>query len=224
MAPQKKRLMDLKKARKISSQHSSRVRFLRNLIPVCAFFVVVSLFAWPYLEKAFYAPPVEEARILMETPTVQNTLIKPKLHGFDSEGRPYRLEAQEARQKTKNKADLKIPHSQMLLEDGTAIKVSSQQGQYDKESQSLDYQKEVHLDTSSGFHLQTDEAHIDLRYKSAKGDQALSGSGPTGTLQSRDGFIVKDKALHLLGPSKLVISKNALSHRGPEKSSHQDQE
>lgn len=206
MSPQKRRLADLKKARKSSSQHSSRIRFLRQLVPVCAFFIFGSLFAWPYLEKALYAPTPEETKILKEPPTVKNTLINPKLNGFDGGGRPYRIVAKEAQQREENKADLKTPKSHMLLEDGTAVKVSSKKGQYDKECNSLDYNKDVQLDTSSGYHLETEAAHVDLKHKYAKGDQALTGCGPTGEVSSEKGFIVENETLHLLGPSKLFIS------------------
>lgn len=211
MSPQTHRLSDLKKARKSSSRHSSRIRFLRQLVPVCAFFIFGSLFAWPYLEKALYAPPPEETKILKETPEIKNTLVNPKLNGFDSSGRPYRIVATQARQTEKNKADLKTPKSHMLLEDGTAVKVSSQKGQYDKECHSLDYKKDVQLDTSSGYHLETETAHVDLKHKYAKGDKALSGCGPTGKVASEKGFIVENETLHLLGPSKLLISAGSES-------------
>ena len=203
---QAKQSLDLQLAQKASRRHSSRIRFLRHMLPAMAFFLFVGLFAWPYLENALYTPAPEEVKIVEES-SVKNTLIKPRLNAFDGEGRPYRVVAETAHQKENNKADLTAPRGQILLKDGTALQVTSKEGQYDKECNSLDYKKEVHLDTSSGYHLVTDSAHVNFKNHSASGDKPLSGQGPAGQLSSEKGFIVQEETLYLLGPSKLVISQ-----------------
>lgn len=205
MPPKNTRLATLQRAKRDSKEHSSRIRLLRSLTPLLALVVLGGLFAWPFLEKSFYVPAPEEKKIVEES-VIQNTLVKPKLDAFDGQGRPYRLAAEVAHQKEEDKADLEVPQGQILLKDGTVLTVSSQAGQYDKSTQSLDYENKVCVDTSTGYHLETGAAHVNLKDCYASGHQALSGRGPVGEISSEQGFVAEKDKLHLLGPSKLVIS------------------
>ena len=203
----KQRILRLNKAHRASHAHSARVKILRFVTPIAAAVILLSLFIWPYLQESFVKTTSAPNGLRQNADRiVHNTLIKPKVRAMDSQGRPYEMAAKEAHQVSKNQADLVTPHGHVLLEDGTAVRVTSETGTYHANQKVLHHKENVHLNTSDGYDLEADKASVDFEKHVAQGDGHVKGQGPMGTVETESFALTQDGQLQMKGKSKLVIN------------------
>ncbi len=195
-------------------KHTLRVRKLRKFFPFMALFSLGLITVWPEIAKIWekYTSAYLNFGSALQA---HNRLEGPQLHSIDDKGRPYHLKAKSALQKDSSNTDLEIPESTMELQDGSTLKVQAYKGFYNDQAKMLDYRQDVHLESSTGYHLKTSLAHVDFQKKTAYGDQNVEGDGPTGKIWSH-GFKAYDNGVvHFTGKSRLIISKSKSDDLNP---------
>lgn len=195
----------LKSAKTSALSHSSQIRLLRVLLPGLALAILATLFLWSPVKHLLEIHDTRSA-INPQDLTMRNTVTNPHISGLDKEGRPYHLLAQEAHQIAPKKAFLTKPKGDIICQDGAQIFVDSLKGTYEANEQVLSCQDDVHIRTSHGYHVTSDDATVDFPTKQAHGQGHVHADGPAGILEGNQGFVMtQDGMLHVPGPSKLTL-------------------
>ena len=205
MSPMSSKFSQWTHAHRRSVTHSAQVRLLRIFIPATAGIILLSLFLWSPLENMFASKGLYQG-INPQDLTLRNTVINPQIHGVDAQGRPYHLQAQEARQTAPEKAHLTTPRGEIQLENNRRVTITSKTGAYEGVAQVLNCEKDVHLTTSDGYVVDADKASMSFETKQTEGTGCVNAQGPTGTLEGYQGFtLTQEGYLHVNGPSKLTL-------------------
>lgn len=194
--------------------HILRLRKLRKLFPLMAVFSLALITLWPEAAKVWEKYTSTHCNF-GNTLHIRNRLEGPQMHSIDDKGRPYHLKAKSAFQKDSSNTDLEVPESTMELQDGSTLKIQSHKGFYNDQAKMLDYHQNVHLESSTGYHLKTSLAHVDFQKKIAYGDQHVKGEGPTGKIWSQGFKAYENGIVHFKGKSRLIIAKTKPSNPEP---------
>jgi lipopolysaccharide export system protein LptC len=188
--------------------YSAFVRFMRIGLPLGSVLLLVLVFAWSTLEnfQDYFEDEVSSIRESLQNGELMNKMEKPVLEASDQQGRPFRVEASKADQAGNDAVDLKDPTGKLTLKDGTTLNLKGNKGHYEHGQEQLNLKGNVELDSSSGFHFKTNDAHFDLKSGKIKGSQSIKGQGPQGKVQA-EGFEIQDKGdrIHFKGRTKLII-------------------
>jgi lipopolysaccharide export system protein LptC len=200
-----------------SRPHARRYRYvgvLKLLLPAIAVVLVVLVAFWPQLRDRTGEFRLRFATIgSQEAEIVQ--MINPRFLGIDELDRRYTITAGRATQRDDGRVNLENPKGDMALKDGTWIALSANTGIYHKGQQVLNLAGGVNLYHNSGYEFHTEQASIDLRQGTAKGNTPTTGQGPIGHIQS-EGFRIFER-----GDRVLFIGKARLVLYGEEKASSQ---
>ena len=162
---------------------------------------------------AYSLQPRETNRVAMtfeRIGKVSNDLamIKPKLTGTDNDGNPFTVTADSAIQdgRSARRARLNNVQADMNLKDNGWMSATAKAGLVDATAKKLALWGGVSLFSDSGYELYTDEVHVDLANGIARGDHAVEGQGPLGTLRA-DRFRVdrQNKRIFLMGNVNMTI-------------------
>ncbi|HEY2032666.1 MAG TPA: LPS export ABC transporter periplasmic protein LptC [Rhizomicrobium sp.] len=110
-------------------------------------------------------------------------MIKPKLHGTDSEGNPFTVTADKAVQNPKDlrKAALINVEADLNLKNGQWLNATAPHGVLDADARQLSLNGAIAVFTDQGYEMHTDLAYIDLAKGAAVGPHRVTGQGPMGT-------------------------------------------
>ncbi|MGI4851083.1 MAG: LPS export ABC transporter periplasmic protein LptC [Janthinobacterium lividum] len=187
-------------------QRTHTIRWLKIIFFFVAVLVSVLLILWPEISK-LRDHQILSSQDFEDEIRIRNRLGAPRMHSVDEKGRPYFLKAKTAIQKDKQITDLETPDSTMEMTDGSTMKIHANHGFYNDVTKMLDYQDDVNLETSTGYHFKTSRAFVNLQKKVAFGDQKVVGIGPTGKIWS-EGFEAHESGVvRFTGKSRLIISK-----------------
>jgi len=194
------------------TRYTTRIKILKSFLVVIASLALLVLLLWPQVEDLFLQEPQEESsimRVQAETLEVDNTLLNPRMQSVDSKGRPYDIKADTATAGKDRSATLENPESKFVNDDGTTCVVQAKNGYVDEKQEHITYEKNVTLDTNTGYHFETDKAHLDMTKKVTHGVDPIKGKGPTGAVESTEGFEVDHNhgILRLKGRAKLTINQ-----------------
>jgi len=111
------------------------------------------------------------------------SMIKPKLHGTDSDGNPFTVTADKATQNPKDlrKATLTNVEADLSLKDGQWLNATAPHGVLDADARQLSLSGAIAVFTDQGYEMHTDLAHIDLAKGVAVGPHRVTGQGPLGS-------------------------------------------
>ncbi|MCA0371074.1 MAG: LPS export ABC transporter periplasmic protein LptC [Proteobacteria bacterium] len=194
-----------REAKTSALSHSNQIRLLRILLPAVAACILAALFLWSPVSHMLEKRDAR-ASIQPQDLTLRNTVTKPRITGLDKEGRPYHLNANEAHQTAPEQARMSHPTGDIVCKDGAQIFVDSKQGTYAAKDEVLTCQEDVHIRTSHGYHVTSDEAKVDFPEKMAHGQGHVHADGPAGILEGNEGFtMTQDGVLHVPGPSKMTL-------------------
>ena len=140
-------------------------------------------------------------------------MIKPKLHGTDSEGNPFTVTADKALQNPKNlrKAALTNVQADLSMRDGQWLTVSAPHGMLDADARQLSLNGAIAVFTDQGYEVHTDLAYIDLAKGTAVGPHHVTGQGPSGTFEA-DRFRI-ERLTDLCARNKKKGAHPSKSHR-----------
>ena len=186
---------------------SMTLSIMKLLLPSLTIGLALLVFAWPQLN-------VEDERFRIGVYDVATdyaeslALLNARFDGFDDEGRPFSISADEATQPSDvdDLVELSLPKGDMTLQDGTWLALTAKNGQYDRELRMLGLAGEVSLFHDEGFELRTESAAIDLENGRAEGHEPVQGQGPFGHLDS-DGFRVENhgETIIFTGRTRMIL-------------------
>lgn len=146
---------------KAAQRHSTRVKWLRRILPIIGVLGIIGFLGKSFLIQA-EGPNVGLAGITVNSTGI--TMEKPYLTGHDKGGRKYEVSAFSARQELGKSKQLwldDIVASLELPNNGWA-KITATTGLYDGEKETLDLQKNIHVVTHLGYTIELKHAYIEL--------------------------------------------------------------
>lgn len=196
--------------------YSSAVGVLKYLLPALAVGLVLLVVVWPRVDPTDPRFSLQ-LRDLMPGEPSNSIMLNARFDGIDEEGRPYRVTAVQASQRTEDERliDLEQPTGDLLTEDGTWIALASQTGLYNKDERVLDLEGEVTLFHDQGYEMQTEKAKVYMEQGRVVGRRAVEARGPSGTIES-EGLLVEDSGAVVIftGKAHMVIYAEALKEGG----------
>ena len=194
-----------------SRTYSKFVSLMKFLLPLAALVVIVLVIAWPHINTRDLRFRLG-VTVLTLTGSDDPSMINPRYVGTDADNQPFSITADLARNIADKsmKVTLVMPKADIMLEDGTWLVLTANDGVYSRDEKMLDLAGAVNLYHDSGYEFRTDHAAIDLTTGTAESHVPVSGQGLFGQLQA-SGFRMtnKGKVIHFLGKSKLVLYPGA---------------
>jgi lipopolysaccharide export system protein LptC len=170
----------------IAARHSRMVRVLRVAVPAAvilamATIVVVSVYnpfrMLPKLPLDMGALVVSGTKITMESP---------HMAGYTTDQRPYEVWAKTATQDVTDPdhLDLKTIRAKLLAEDQSTVTLVARTGLMDTKQQLLNLQKDIFLQTSTGYEARLSQAFIDMANGIVTSDEHVDVKLTNGTITS----------------------------------------
>lgn len=214
---------------------TKHVLFFRSFLPVLAGIGLVAVIALPLyndiqqkLRSKYSATHLKADEIALTLPQggqpAKLQMSKPEFTGFDEQKRPYKIVADHVIQDVTapNTAPNAAPNAAMKgtmqLQNpvailtmnrttGETVSLSSRDGVYDPNKQTLQLNKHVTLIDSRGFTLHMQDLFIDLVQGLSKTDLPVAGEGPMGVLSGQS-MELRDKGDHIIlhGRSKVILT------------------
>ena len=196
--------------------YSHYVNLMKIILPLGIVLALGFVVGWPYLISLG-----KEQLTTIDTtqPEIkENRMVRPHYISTDEKGQPFHLNADWAKQKTENHADLINPQGSMTMIEGETFNVESKKGHYDSQGKILVLEENVVLKSTEGDVIETERAQVDLNNGNIEGDRPITGEGPTGAIMGQDGFKVEKrpkgkKILTLKGRSRVVINNTSLKKK-----------
>ena len=189
------------------NSYSLFVTSMKVVLPALAAGLVLLVIAWPQIVPEIGRSGIDFQKIAHDQAKTLN-MLNARYSGVDENNQPFTIAADLATQtpNDENLVELQHPKADIRTTEGDMVALSARRGHYYREEEKLDLAGKVHLTHGKGFDISTETATIDLSNGSASGDSAVSGQGPSGTLQS-EGFRLRESGQIILftGKSRLVI-------------------
>lgn len=187
--------------------YSRFVGTMRWTLPLAALVLILLVILWPQ-----FRPDDRKFRIGFADLSVQEAerdqVLNPRFTGFDKDDQPFTLVAKLAIRQTRQPdlIDLEAPQADITLKNGSWLAMTADKGVYDQAAQVLHLEGDVNLFHDDGYQFTTSSARIDLRRGTAMGDEAVTGHGPSGRIQSQ-GFAADNNRHQLVftGKARLVM-------------------
>lgn len=187
--------------------YSLFVGTMKLVLPALAVAIILLVIVWPQVVPSPGSFRIGLSELAPEE--VDNLhMVNARFRGRDEQGRPFTVLADTATQDSSgaNEVQLTQPQADITLEDGAWLTVSSKDGTYWRDSETLRLIGNVNLFHDQGFEMQTEAADVDLKAGKATSDRPVDGQGPSGTLTA-EGFTVLNKGERILftGKSHMTI-------------------
>ncbi|MPZ09399.1 MAG: LPS export ABC transporter periplasmic protein LptC [Kiloniellaceae bacterium] len=190
--------------------YSLFVSSMKLLLPALAAGLVLLVVAWPQLMPDINRSGLDFSKIARDQAKTLN-MLNARYSGVDENNQPFNVAADMATQTPDNEnvVELQHPKADIRATEGL-VALSARVGHYHREEEMLDLIGGVHLTHDEGFDIVTEAASVDLKEGSAAGDSAVSGTGPSGELQS-EGFRLSERGQVIVftGKSRLLIQPAA---------------
>ncbi len=163
--------------------YSRVVAWMKILLPLGAVVLIAAIFVSARdkgdLTKIFTA---EELATLGAGLRLDN----PRFAGVTEQGEPFAIRADWALPDSAmpRLIDLERPEGEIELNDGRTISARAATGRMHRENKILVLEGGVVLDTSDGYHVETDLIELDLDAKTAYSPGPVSGTGPRGQIDA----------------------------------------
>jgi lipopolysaccharide export system protein LptC len=114
------------------------------------------------------------------------TMESPHMAGFTTDQRPYEVWAKTATQDVTDPdhLDLKTIRAKMLSEDQSTVTMVARTGQMDTKQQLLNLQKDIFLQTSTGYEARLSQAFVDMANGIVTSDEHVDVKLTDGTITS----------------------------------------
>jgi lipopolysaccharide export system protein LptC len=169
---------------KAAARHSRFVRVLRIMVPAIvllsmAVIVGISIFN-PF--RILTKLPVDIGNLVVSGTKI--TMETPHLAGFSPDGRPYELWAKAATQDIldPDNLDLSILRAKVVMEDKSTLGLDARTGKFNSKTQLLHLNKDIFLQTSTGYEARLTEAVIDIAKGTVASDKPVDVKLLNGTL------------------------------------------
>ena len=162
---------------RIPKSYSRYVSLMKTILPVAILLSIGLAIGWPYFHS------LSKENIAMVDPSQpeirENRMVRPHYMSTDGKGQPFHVDAEWAKQKTENLADLVSPQGSMTMAEGQTFNLEAKKGNYNSETKVLNLEENVTLTSTDGYRVQTEKARVTLDNKIIEGDDYIEGEGPT---------------------------------------------
>jgi lipopolysaccharide export system protein LptC len=170
----------------IAARHSRMVRILRVAVPAAvilamAMIIVTSIYN-PF--RTLIKLPLDVGNLVVSGTKI--TMESPHMAGFTNDQRPYEVWAKTATQDVTDPdhLDLKTIRAKLLSEDQSTITLVSRTGLMDTKQQLLNLQKDIFVQTSSGYEARLSQAFVDMANGIVTSDEHVDVKLTNGTITS----------------------------------------
>ncbi len=183
-----------------AARHTSRVRFLRILLPIVGVVVILGVVGTLVLQKMFL-PNIEIANI--EVNDGKLIMENPNLNGMDENQRPYRLKAVRAIQDAQNPAVVELQSiiATLPMDSEHSANIVAGNGVYDSDFKTLVLTKAVEVKTSDGMEIYLQDADVDIDKGTLQTSSPIKASSAQADISSAS-LLVED------GGDRLVFEGN----------------
>ena len=171
----------------IAARHSRMVRVLRVAVPAAvilalAMIVLVSVFN-PF-RMLMPKLPLDVGNLVVSGTKI--TMESPHMAGYTTDQRPYEVWAKTATQDVTDPdhLDLKTIRAKLLAEDQSTVTLVARTGLMDTKQQLLNLQKDIFLQTSTGYEARLSQAFVDMANGIVTSDEHVDVKLTNGTITS----------------------------------------
>src|SRR3984957_43595 len=171
----------------IAARHSRMVRVLRVAVPATVILAMTMI-----IVTSIYNPfrmllpklPLDVGALVVSGTKI--TMESPHMAGFTTDQRPYEVWAKTATQDVTDPdhLDLKTIRAKMLSEDQSTVTMVARTGQMDTKQQLLNLQKDIFLQTSTGYEARLSQAFVDMANGIVTSDEHVDVKLTDGTITS----------------------------------------
>jgi lipopolysaccharide export system protein LptC len=171
----------------IAARHSRMVRMLRIAVPAAVILAMASIVAVSIFNPfRMLLPklPLDMSNLVVSGTKI--TMETPHLSGYTPDQRPYELWAKTAIQDLTDPdhVELNTLRAKVLTEDRSTVTLDARSGVFDNKQQTLDLQKDIFLQTSSGYEARLSQAFVDMGKGSVTSEQHVDVKLTNGTVSS----------------------------------------
>lgn len=210
---------DNREAPLVNIRYSAFVKKARFVLPIAALVMTVVILTWN--EAGTRIAPLKKNDVLPASENIQNELVKPVFNSVDDSNQPYTVTADRAVQDRSN-PDLVVlenPVATLNKVGGGKVDGDALKGLYEQQAQKLNLSGNVHIRSSDGYTLSSEELRIDLKAQKSYSGQDVTVTGPTGTLTATglEGDAQRGTMI-FTGPAKVILkSEGSLLPQGEKK-------
>ncbi|RNJ61348.1 MAG: LPS export ABC transporter periplasmic protein LptC [Porphyrobacter sp. IPPAS B-1204] len=163
--------------------HDRLVGFLARALPMGVGVIAALMIITPLSPRGEVSFLLDRNKVAMidERLSVDNAMYR----GRDNQGRPFSLLAGEAVQRSSAEGLVRMRDvvAQLLLTEGPA-RLGAEGGTYDIEAETVQVDGPVRLTASDGYAMTARGVSVDLRARTMRGDDGVSGEVPAGTFSA----------------------------------------
>ena len=171
----------------IAARHSRLVRVLRVAVPAAVILAMMMI-----IVTSIYNPfrmllpklPLDMGALVVSGTKI--TMESPHMAGYTTDQRPYEVWAKTATQDVTDPdhLDLKTIRAKLLAEDQSTVTLVARTGLMDTKQQLLNLQKDIFLQTSTGYEARLSQAFIDMANGIVTSDEHVDVKLTNGTITS----------------------------------------
>jgi lipopolysaccharide export system protein LptC len=177
---------DTERAFLAARRHSRMVRVLRIAVPavVSVGVVVIMLITFFNPLRMLTKLPINIDNLVVSGTKV--TMEQPRLSGFTSDARPYELTADTAAQDMTKPdiVELRNIRAKIAMQDKSTMELNAATGLYDAKAETLKLDRDVVINSSTGYQGRLSEAMIDIRKGNVASEHPVEVKLLQGTLNA----------------------------------------
>lgn len=202
----------------VAARHSRLVRALRIAVPVAVILslaLVVGISIFNPFRMLMPKLPLDVGNLVVSGTKI--TMESPHLSGYTPDQRPYELWAKTATQDITNpdRVELHTVRAKMLMEDRSTVTLDARTGLFDNKQQTIDLQKDIFLQTTTGYEAHLTHAFVDMAKNTVDSDQHVDVKLTNGTLSS-DRMHISDGGAVIRFDGNVVMHLDHLDAEQPE--------
>ncbi|MBO9621795.1 MAG: LPS export ABC transporter periplasmic protein LptC [Sphingomonas sp.] len=195
------------------SSHDRLVRLSLILLPLGILVLGAFLIVAPLMMGGDVSFVLDKNKVDMASERLR--IEAAEYRGVDAKGRPFRLHAGSAVQRSSTEPVVKLNDlsAEIKLEEGPAT-LRADRGHYDMNTQKVAVEGPLRFQTSDGYTLNTHDAVVDLRTRQLQSGGAVTGNTPMGTFSgNRLSADLERRTVALDGNARLRIVPGRANRR-----------
>lgn len=171
-----------------------RTKFLKRSMIVLVAVLLLMMIIWPLTQSGKRSMKMNlSAHTAGTSDEIATSMVRPRLHGLDSDGQPYNVTAAKATQQDENTIILEEVEGDIYLKDEGWVNLSAQQGNFQVKGKTLTLNGGVNLLMDNGYEMSTEGVLALLDKKHVSGNSPVTVQGPMGVLKA-ESFELKQTA------------------------------
>lgn len=190
------------------------IRILKVALPIGAALLLVTLVLLPLTSDREFSFVLAKDRV--DEASERMRVDAATYRGETNDGRPFELTAGSAIQRTSDTPEVELRRLSARIDgrDGRSI-VSAPSGRYDMRTDRLRIAGPVRVDGASGYGLEGEAVDVDIRARTVRSDNPVTGDLPIGTFAAgRMQADVGGRVVVLEGGARLRITPGTARGRG----------